>query len=151
MLEFSAPGYLVNSVESLRKRVAHSVGIELERGRLLKENLRSFFGKIVGAVGGRRPQLFVGFDLDQPLRSVAIDAVGREPHRLPDRRRVVLERDRGGHREARNLAVHAAVVVELRRTDAHRDIEQPRATLVLRMKSRRRWRSGRWTSLSVTE
>ncbi len=114
MLEFNAPGYLVNSLESLRKRVAHSAESNLSARRLLKENLRGFFREVVGPVGGRRFQLLVGFDLNQALRSVAVDAVGGEPHRLPDRRRVVFERNGGGHREAGNLPVHAAIVVELR-------------------------------------
>ena len=93
MLEFRAPGYLVNSAESLRSRAVHSVALNLSAGGCSKEHLRRFLGEIVGAVGGRRAQLFVGFDLDQPLRSVAIDAVGGEPHRLPDRHRIVFERD----------------------------------------------------------
>ena len=106
-------------------------GVELQWRRLREGNLRVLGGKIVGAIGGGGAQLFVGPNLDQPLRRVAVDAVGGEPNRLPDRSRIVFECDLCRRREARDLSIDAPVVVKLRSAYAYSDVEQPRVILIL--------------------
>ena len=106
-------------------------GVEFQLGRRGKVRLRLFGREIVGTVGGGGTKFFIGLEADQLLGGAAIDSIRGQPDGAANGVGVIVQGEARGERESRMSSSNAPVVIELGRSGADGDIENPVAIIVL--------------------
>jgi len=100
-------------------------GIEVERDDGLAAGSRRFVREVGRLVAVRDLHLAIGADLDEALGGGTVGAVGFEPEAVAQGGRLVVERDGRAGGELPALARGAVIVIQLRRADAHRNVQVP--------------------------